>query len=77
MSWRTWFYVITLVLLLHGVAFYFLGHPRPVPKTRQVPKPNFTFQEKSFENSPDGNRTIYREFKVSTRIAEPATPAPK
>jgi hypothetical protein len=71
MSRRTIFYIIVAAVLLHVGLFYFAAHTS-VPKVRQVRRPNFTSNEEVYSDTTTGEKITYREYKVSTKLADPA-----
>ncbi|HEV7404695.1 MAG TPA: hypothetical protein VGO11_17270 [Chthoniobacteraceae bacterium] len=72
MSRRTIFYIIAAAILFHVGLFYLASHTRALPKVRQVPRPNFIGNEMVYEDSTTGEKIVYREYKVSTKLADPA-----
>lgn len=72
MNRRTIFYIIAVAVLFHVGLFYLASHTRALPKVRQVPRPNFTNNEEVYHDSTTGEKITYREFKVSTKLADPA-----
>ena len=80
MSRRVKFWIVAAVLLLHGGLFYALSQLRPPTKARSVtprPTPNFAYDEDIVTDPQTGRRTIYREIRVSTKLADPATLPPR
>ncbi len=76
MSRRAWVLVITVVLAIHAGIAVLLAHMRALPKApHSVPPPNFGFHEEVHENQVTGDKTVYREYTVSTKLA-PVTPKP-
>jgi hypothetical protein len=71
---RTWFWIISGVLSAHIAAFILFCDFRPLPKTRFIPRPNFFAREKVITNADTGEKTIYQEFTVSTRLAADGKP---
>jgi hypothetical protein len=80
-SRRQVLYLVVAVVILHAGAFLLLGRMRALPKARVIPPPNFGYQEEVFEDTKTGERTIYREIRVSTKLADPKklppTPVPR
>jgi hypothetical protein len=72
MSRRTIFYIIAVAILLHVGLFFVASRTRALPKVRLVPRPNFTINEEVYRDTTSGEKVIYREFKVSTKLADPA-----
>jgi hypothetical protein len=64
--------IIAAAVLLHVGLFYVAAHTSALPKTRQVPRPNFTTEEQVYTDSTTGEKLTYREIKVSTKLADPA-----
>ena len=75
MKRRTLLWIVFAVALVHVAAFLILGRMRALPKAHYIPPPNFGYKEEVYEDPKTGDRTIYREFRVSTKLAE--TPKPK
>lgn len=71
MSRRTIFYIIIGAVLFHVGLFYIASHTRALPKTRVIPRPNFTTNEQVYSDTTNGDKITYREFKVSTKLADP------
>jgi hypothetical protein len=65
------------VFTAHLGALMLLGHLRPQPKRAPRPRDNFSAQAATFTDSHTGEKMIYQEFTVSTRLAPPeSTPPP-
>lgn len=63
------------VFVAHLGVFMLLSHLRPKPPA--PPKPNFTVRSQAVVDRDTGEKTIYREITVSTRLTgtpPPATP---
>lgn len=75
MKRRTILWIVFAVVIVHVAAFLVLGRMRALPKARFIPPPNFGYKEEVYEDPKSGDRTIYREFRVSTKLAE--SPKPK
>jgi hypothetical protein len=67
-------WIVAGVIVLHVAAFFVFGRMRALPKARYIPPPNFGYREEVYEDPKTGDRTIYREFRVSTKLAEPKGP---
>ena len=61
------------VFVAHLGVFMFLSHLRPEPP--QPPGPNFKVRSQLVVDRETGEKTIYREITVSTRIGTPAPAA--
>jgi hypothetical protein len=70
-SRRTIVWIVLGAVIFHLGLFLLLGRMRALPKTRQVPPPNFGYKEEVYDNPKTGERTIYREIRVSTKLADP------
>ncbi|MEA3211215.1 MAG: hypothetical protein QOE70_4272 [Chthoniobacter sp.] len=63
------------VFVAHLGVFMILSHLQP--KRPPPPKPNFIVHSQTVVDRETGEKTVYREITVSTRIATPPpTPAP-
>ena len=72
MSRRTILWIVLAVVAVHLGLFYLFGKMRALPKVKHIPPPNFGYKEEVYENPKTGERTIYREIRVSTKLADPA-----
>jgi hypothetical protein len=61
------------VILAHVVAFLVVARINPLPKVHFIPPPNFGFKQTTYVDAASGERTIEREFRVSTKLAQPGT----
>jgi hypothetical protein len=69
--------VVLGVFTTHIGVLMLLSHLRPQPKLAPRPKDNFSVKAASFTDSHTGQKMIYQEFTVSTRLAPPeSTPPP-
>lgn len=59
------------VFVAHLGLFMFLSHLRPQPHT-PVPHDNFKVRSQVVVDRETGEKTVYREITVSTRLATPA-----
>jgi hypothetical protein len=57
------------VFTAHLGALMLLSHLRPQPKLAPRPKENFSMRGATFTDSQTGEKMIYQEFTVSTRLA--------
>ncbi len=71
MSRRTLIWIVLGVIVAHIGLFLLFGRMRALPTVRQVPPPNFGYREEVYENTVTGERTIHREIRVSTKLADP------
>ena len=80
MKKRTIAWIILGVVMAHMGFFYFFGQLNALPKTKFIPPPNFGYKEETFQDPKTGERTIWREIRVTTRLTDrsklppPATP---
>jgi flagellar basal body-associated protein FliL len=72
MNRQTVIIIISVVVLLHVGLFYLAAHTSALPKTRVVPRPNFTTDEQVYHDTTTGEKVTYREISVSTKLADPA-----
>jgi hypothetical protein len=63
-----WLLVVAAVVVTHVVLFAFAGRVRPLPHVPYIAPPNFVARERAVENTKTGERTVYREFTVSTKM---------
>jgi hypothetical protein len=61
------------VIVAHVAAFLAVARINPLPKTHFIPPPNFGFKQTTYVDPASGERTIEREFRVSTKLAKPGT----
>jgi hypothetical protein len=66
-------WIIAGVILAHVAAFLVIARINPLPKTHLIPPPNFGFKQTTYVDPMNGERTIEREFRVSTNLAQPGT----
>jgi hypothetical protein len=65
------------VFVTHLGVFMLLEKFQPQPKFRPSPKPNFSARAAIVVDEKTGEKTIYREITVSTKLAPgPSTPPP-
>lgn len=85
MSRRALIYIVLGVIALHVAGFFVLRNVRPLPKYKAGPVPlkrNFKSYERVEVDQSTGEKTIYRDIEVSTKLTsrdslpKPATPAP-
>lgn len=74
MNIRIFFCIAMGVFVAHLGVFMFLSHLRPQPKAPVTPKPNFIVRSQTVVDRDTGEKTVYREITVSTRVL--ATPLP-
>jgi len=66
------------VFVAHIGVFMLIAQMRPKPKVVPPPKPNFSSKETVVVNAETGEKTIYREITVSTKLVQnPSTPPPE
>jgi hypothetical protein len=70
------FCIVLGVFTAHIGVFMLLSHLHPPPKLAPHPKDNFSAQAASFIDSHTGEKMIYEEFTVSTRLAPPDSVQP-
>ena len=73
MSRRKIAWIVVGVILAHVVAFLMVARINPLPKAHFIPPPNFGFKQTTYVDPASGERTIEREFRVSTKLAQPGT----
>ena len=73
MSRRKIAWIVVCVIAAHVAAFLVIAGINPLPKTHFIPPPNFSFKQTTYVDSLNGERTIEREFRVSTKLAQPGT----
>ncbi len=77
MSRRTILWVVLGVIAAHIGFFAVFSRMRALPKMRYVPPPNFGYKEEVYQNPKTGDRTIYREIRVSTKLVDPSKLPPR
>jgi len=63
--------VVLGVVGFHAVLFWLIADPSPLPEGRIVPPPTFVAREGRGVDEETGEPFIYREFRVSTKLALP------
>jgi len=63
--------VILGVIVFHAALFWLIAGTNPLPKVTPIPRPQFIARETPFVDAKTGEKMIYREFQVSTRLAFP------
>jgi hypothetical protein len=66
--------IALVVVVVHAAIFFVITHVPALPKARYIPPPNFGTRTEIYEDTKTGERTIYREFRVSTKLAPRPTP---
>ena len=76
MNFRILCCIVLGVFTAHLGLFMLLMHLRPEAKSPPPPQPNFTSVSQTVVDQKTGERTIYREITVSTKLADlpPTTP---
>lgn len=74
MKFRKILIIISVVLVVHAGIFFVITHVPALPKARYIPPPNFGTHTETYEDPKTGEKTIYREFRVSTKLAPRPTP---
>ncbi len=82
--WQVALLVVGVLLLHLGVFWLIAGRsPLPYANARRIPPPNFVAKEGRWVDDKTGEPWVYREYRVSTRLAMPdvlmqaePTPAP-
>ncbi len=75
--------VVVGVLALHLGLFWLIAGRSPLPyaNARRIPLPNFVAKEGRWVDAATGEPLVYREYRVSTRLALPdvwmEAPAPE
>ena len=73
MSRRKLTWIVVGVILAHIAAFLAVARINPLPKMQFIPPPNFGFKQTTYVDPVNGERTVEREFRVSTKLAKPGT----
>jgi hypothetical protein len=76
-SRRTVLWIVVGAVLFHAALFLVFGRMRALPKTKYIPPPNFDYREQVYENPRTGERTVFREIEVSTKLADPKKLPPR
>jgi len=74
MSRRQIALLVLFVALLHGGVLLFFAKSRSLPSKQAVPRPEFVAKEARWVDEKTGEKLVYREFRVSTRLSEPEKP---
>ncbi len=64
------------VFVAHIGVFMLISQIRPKPKFVPPPPPNFSARERVVVDAETGEKTIYREITISTKLANPEIPLP-
>lgn len=75
MSKRQIALLVTIVALLHGGLLLYFAKGRALPFKQAVARPEFVAKEARWVDEQTGEKLVYREFQVSTRLSEPSKPA--
>ena len=73
MSRRKLAWIVVGVIVAHVAAFLVVARINPFPKINFIPPPNFGFKQTTYADPASGERTVEREFRVSTKLAKPGT----
>ena len=73
MSRRSVYLIVAVAVLFHVGLFAIFGRMRALPKNRYIPPPNFGYAEETYKDVQTGEKLTYREIRVSTKLADPAT----
>ena len=77
MNFRILCCIVLGVFTAHLGLFMFLVHLRPQVKSAPAPKPNFTVVSQTYVDAETGEKTVYREITVSTKLADLPPPPPR
>lgn len=69
MKKRTIVYIVLGAIVFHAGLFYWFSQARALPKTKYIPPPNFRVRTEYYDDPKTGERTIWREFRVSTKLS--------
>lgn len=64
-------WIVGLVALLHLGLFCLVADKKPLPKREYIAPPNFIVKEAPFTDAQSGEKLVYREFTVSTKLERP------
>ena len=68
MKRSTLVFIVSGVIAAHAAFFWFIAD-KPAPLTlRNVPPPNFRARSAEFADPETGDKMVYREFTVSTKL---------
>jgi len=73
LSRRKLAWIVVGVIVAHVAVFLAVARINPLPKTQFIPPPNFGFKQTTYVDPVNGERTVEREFRVSTKLAKPGT----
>ena len=68
-----WSWIVGTVLAVHVAVFWMIADKKVLPQKAPVAPPNFSGREKILVDGETGETVRYREFTVSTTLAQPAS----
>ncbi len=71
MTRRQWIWVVLGVVAAHLGLFWLVADTSALPKVTPIPRPTFVAKEAKWTDEVTGEKMVYREFSVSTRLAMP------
>lgn len=74
MNFRRIIVIVLVVLIVHAGIFFVITHVPALPKAHYIPPANFGTLTETYQDPKTGDKTIYREYRVSTKLA-PRPPA--
>ena len=75
MNFRRIAFIAVIVIAVHLVILVVITHVPALPKAHYIPPPNFGVRTETYEDPKTGEKTIYQEFRVSTKLAPQPSPA--
>ena len=66
--------IAVAVMAAHALIFWLVAGARVLPNTPHVPPPNFGSRSAEITDPQTGEKMVYREFTVSTKLDDHAAP---
>jgi hypothetical protein len=63
--------IAVAVIAAHGLLFWMISGASALPKANYIPPPNFVAKEAKFVDKATGEKMVYHEYHVSTKLALP------
>ena len=71
MKRKTLLLIALAVAAGHVAFFWYISDKKPLPERAYIPPPNFVARHGAYVDPESGEKTIYREFTVSTKLPAP------
>lgn len=73
MNRQTIIIIVVVVVLVHAGLFYVATHMKSLPTVKPRPRPNFGESSQAYTDAETGEKFVYREIRVSTKLVDPET----